>query len=64
VAADGGDAAVLHGAGVEGAEFADHVAVADFQPRRLPLVFLVLRCLAERDEMEDLVVRADLGVGR
>ena len=35
VVAQAGDALVLRGAGVEGAEFADGVAVADFQPGRL-----------------------------
>src|SRR5690606_14575783 len=38
-----GYADVLRRAGVDGDVFADHIAVADFQPGRLTLVFFILR---------------------
>src|SRR5471032_1662390 len=59
VVAEPRHADVLHGAGVEGAEFADRVAVADFQTGRLAVPFLVLRRGADRRELEELVVAAD-----
>ena len=49
----------LDGAAVDGGELAEHVAVADLEARRLALVLLVLRRVADRGELEDLVVRAD-----
>ena len=62
VVAQARHAGVLRGAAVERAEFADGVAVADFQPRRLARVFLVLRHLAQRAELENPVVAADAGM--
>ena len=62
VVADAGHPAALYGARIEGAELADGVAVADFQPRRLAGIFLVLRHLAQRAELEDVVVAPDAGV--
>src|SRR5690606_39167140 len=59
VAADGGLAAILAGAAVEGAELADGVAIAEHQPRGLVGVLLVLGCRAQRTELEDAVVAAD-----
>jgi hypothetical protein len=59
VVADARDAAVLRRAGVEGAELADRVAVADLQAGRLAGVLLVLRHRADRVELEDAVVAPD-----
>ena len=59
VVPDGGDAPVLHGADVEGAELADRVAVADLQTRGLARVFFVLRSCSQRTELEDAVVFAN-----
>src|SRR5471030_2024301 len=59
VVAEPRHAGVLHGADVEGAEFADGVAVADFQARRLALPLHVLRRGADGRELEELVVLAD-----
>src|SRR5471032_1055075 len=59
VVAEPRHAGVLHGADVEGAEFADGVAVADFQTGRLALPLHVLRRGADRRELEQLVVAAD-----
>ena len=56
VIADARHALIADGAAVDGAELADHVAIADLQARRLAGVFLVLRRLADRGELEDLVV--------
>ena len=38
------------------------LSIADLEPGRLAVVFLVLRRLAERDEMEYLVVDTDPGM--
>ena len=62
--ADGGHAAILHRADIEGAELANDVVVTDLQPGRLARIFLVLRRLAERNKMENPVVRAYRGVAR
>src|SRR3569623_75588 len=59
VVADPGDAAALFGAAIEGAEFADDVAVADLEQSGFATVFLVLRHLAERRELENFIVAAD-----
>ncbi len=48
VVADARDAVALHGAAMHGREFADLIAIADLEARRLPLVLLVLRRIAER----------------
>ena len=40
-------------------EFAEHVAVADLEAGRLALVFEILRRVADRGELENLVARAD-----
>ena len=52
VVAHARDAHVLRGAGVEGAELADRVVIADLEPGRLAAVLLVLRHLAQRHELE------------
>ena len=54
VVADARDALVVRRAAVDGAELAEHVAVADLEPRRLAPVLLVLRRIADRGELEDL----------
>src|SRR5260221_10598319 len=62
VVADAGNAFVLHGAAIEGAIFADGVAITDVERRGLALIFLVLVGLAQRDKMENAVVAADTGM--
>src|SRR3970040_2207344 len=62
VVADPRHANVLRGPAIEGAELADGVAVADFPPRRRPLVLLVLGNLADGGELEDAVALADARV--
>src|SRR5450830_1197217 len=52
-------AATLHGARVEGAKFADGVAVADVQARRLARPFFILRLRADGRKLEQVVVAAD-----
>jgi hypothetical protein len=52
-------AGVLDGAGIESAELANGVVIADLEPSRLAAVFLILRDLAERDELEDVVAAPD-----
>ena len=49
------------GAAIDGAELAEHVAVADLEPRGLALVLVVLRRIADGRELEDLVARAHAG---
>src|SRR5882762_1754317 len=56
VVADARNARVLHGAAAESAIFADGVAVADLERRRLPTVFLVLGRSAERTESENSIL--------
>jgi len=61
VAADGGDAAILHRAGVEGTELADDVVVADFQAVGSPAYFL--SCGASPSETKwEIVLRAPIRV--
>ena len=59
VVADAGRAGVLDGAGVDRAELADRVAVADHELGVLAGVLLVLRRAADRVELPDPVVAAD-----
>src|SRR5690606_36237315 len=59
VVADAGQAAAVFGAAVERDEFADDIAVADFEARGLVMEFLVLRHGTERGELPDAVVLAD-----
>ena len=59
VVADPGYAASLRGAAVEGAVFADDVAVTDLQCAVFARIFFILRRLAEGGELEYLVVPAD-----
>ena len=47
---------------LRGAEFANGVAVADFQPGVFAGVFFVLGHFAQGAELEDAVVAADAGV--
>ena len=61
VVADRRDALVLDRAAIERAVLADRVAVADDEPRPLAGVLLVLRIVADRGELEDVVVGADDG---
>ncbi|MCY1365339.1 hypothetical protein D9M69_521790 [compost metagenome] len=61
VVAHARDAACPGHAEVEGAELADHVAVADGQLGRLARVLLVLGNRTKRRELEDPVVAADGG---
>ena len=62
VVAQTGHAHILRGTDIEGAEFADGVVIADFQPGRLTGVFLVLRNGTQRAELENAVVLADAGM--
>src|SRR5258708_32754385 len=59
VVADPRDALVVSGAAIDGAALPEHVPLADLQPRRLTLVFLVLRRVTDRGELEELVVGTD-----
>ena len=59
VVAQARDAGVLHGAGVDGHELADRVAVADLQAGGFAGVLLVLRRPADRRELKDAVALAD-----
>ena len=61
VTADGGFAAILHGATVDGHAFANHIVIADHQPGGLALVLEVRGILAHRGKLVDLVVLADHG---
>ncbi len=61
VAAYASDAVVMGGSAIDRAVLAKHIAVTDFQPRRLALVLLVLGRIADRGELEDPVVGADRG---
>ena len=49
---------------MDAGEFADAAFVADFQARRLTVVFQVLRVLADRGELKDPGSCADGGVAR
>ena len=62
VVPNAGDACILAGAGVEGTELADGVAIANHQLGRLARVLLVLRLRAQRCELENLVIFTDGGV--
>ena len=48
-------------AAIDRAELAEHVAVADLEARRLARVFLVLRRVADRGELEHLVLAPERG---
>jgi hypothetical protein len=61
VVADERHALVAGGAAVDGAALAEHVAVADREQRRFAAVFLVLRRIADRGELEHAVVGAQGG---
>src|ERR1700722_17026658 len=54
-------ALVVNGAPVHGDGLAKYIAVADFETRRLTLVFLVLRRISQGGELEDLVAGTDAG---
>ncbi len=59
VVADAGHALIVRRAAIDGAVLAKDVPVADLEPRRLPLVLLVLGRIADRGELKEVVVRAD-----
>ncbi len=61
VVADHRLAATIHRAAVQGGKLADAVAIADDQPGFLAAVLEILRVGADRSELEDLVVTADIG---
>src|SRR5215469_1364085 len=61
VAADAGHPLVMGGAAIGSGELAEHVAVADLEPRRLAPVFLVLWRLPEGSELQDVIVGAERG---
>ncbi len=61
VVADRRDAQVLNRTAIDRAGFADRVAVADHEPRAFSGVLLVLRIVADRGELEDVIVGADHG---
>ena len=54
----------MSGAAIHRAALTKHVAVADLQPRRLAVVFLVLGRIADGGKLEDAVVGADARSGR
>src|SRR5579859_2671579 len=62
VRADTGYGDVLHGAGVERAEFADYVVIADFQAGGFARVFLVLGLFTENAVVEYAISLADAGM--
>jgi hypothetical protein len=62
VVADPRHARVLGCAAIKGAKFAYRVVVADFEPRRLAVVFFVLRHLSQRHELVNAVIGADPGM--
>ena len=51
------------GAAIHRGEFAEHVAIADLETRRFALVLEILRRVADRGELEDLVAGADAWSG-
>ena len=57
-----GQAAALGGAEVKGAEFADGVAIANFESGGLASVFFILWRCPQRDELENPVVATNGGV--
>ena len=59
VVADARHAVAVHGAAVHRDAFTNDIAVADLEPGWLPLVLFVLGRVAQRGELEDLVVRTD-----
>src|SRR4029077_20732068 len=61
VVADTRDPLVVSRAAVDGAELAEHVALADHEPRGLAAVFLVLRRIADGSELEHVVAGPDDG---
>ena len=59
VVAHAGLAGVLHGTPIDGAVFANRIAVSDVQLRGFAGVLLVLRIVADGCELKDVVVLAD-----
>jgi hypothetical protein len=49
----------MDGAEVKGAELADRIAIAYFQPGRFSVVFFVLRVIAKRTKLENAIIAAD-----
>ncbi len=62
VVTDSGDTDILRGTAIQGAELADGVVVADFQPGRLAGIFFVLRRRADGTKLVNHIARADPGV--
>ncbi len=61
VAPDGGHALVVSRPPVDGAVLAEHIPVADLQPRRLALILLVLGRIPEGGKRKDAVPGTDAG---
>src|SRR4029078_8029339 len=61
VAADDREATTADGAAVHGGELAEYIAIADLEARGLALVLEILRRVADRRELENLVLGADGG---
>jgi len=61
VITDGGFAAILHGAPVNGDPFTDNVVITDHQSRGLAFVFQIGSVLPHGGELVDVVVLADAG---
>src|SRR5690606_2781627 len=61
VITNGGFAAILQGAAVNGDAFADRVVIADHQSRRLPLVLQIRGVFTNRGKLVDTVVLANHG---
>src|SRR6516225_4262015 len=61
VAADARHALVVGGAAIGGGELAEYVAVADLEPGRLALVFLVLGRVPEGSELKHPIIGTERG---
>ena len=59
VVADARVATILYRTTVDGATFADRVPITDGKRRRLPRIFLVLRIIADRCELKNVIVFTD-----
>jgi hypothetical protein len=56
------NAGILACASVQSAELTDRIVIANFQPRRFPVVFLILGSLANRTELKKSVASPDTGM--
>src|SRR5688500_7925099 len=56
---EAGNTCALGGAPIESAKFSNRVSIAYLQPGRCALVFLVLRLISQRSELENPVIATD-----